>query len=739
MAVAIKYNFFHVFIRGILNSYSQIFFSDKKLFAFIILFVTFFDRNTGLCGLIGVLSANGIAYAMGFNRHNIASGFYGFNALLVALGIGVLYNINIELFVVLLFASFLVLMLTLVFEGVIGKYRLPYLSIPFLLTLWLVVLATREFSALSLSQSGVYAYNEMFSWGGFDMIRIYEWYVSLNIEHSVIMLYFKSLGAIFFQYNVIAGFVLAVGLLLYSRQAFLLSLLGFVSAFYFYKFIGADISTFYFFVGFNFILTAIAVGGFFIVPSFYSYLYVILLTPIISVLLASTSALLAPYQLSVLSLPFNIIVIVFLYILKFREYRLNIPEIVALPKGTPEENLYMQKNAKMRFSGLHYIPIELPLRGEWRVSQAHDGDITHKDKWRHAWDFDIVDNNGKTYSGDGLLLEDYYCYNKPVLAPADGYIESIVYDVPDNEIGDVNLENNWGNTIIIKHTPLLYSKISHLKAGTFKVQVGDFVKKGVVVAHAGSSGRSPEPHVHFQLQATPHISSDTLNYPIAHYIKHLNILNHKNISVESYNYPKQGDIVSNIQNETLISDAYHFIPGQKLNFEWNSKNNKKRTAQWEVVTDIFNNTYLYCTETKSKAYTYNDGKIHYFTNFEGSRNSLLYYFYLGSFKILMSFYKNLEFVDTYPLNKVCKKNILLWIQDFISPFYIFIDCRFKCLHYKLEESIDVEAVMYKTKTMVSVFGKPIRNIEYEIEIKENKILTFTVIEKNSKIKAICTE
>ena len=70
-----------------------------------------------------------------------------------------------------------------------------------------------------------------------------------------------------------------------------------------------------------------------------------------------------------------------------------------------------------------------------------------------------------------------------------------------NNIGDVNLGDNWGNTIIIKHGDYLFSKISHIKEGSFKVRVGDYVKKGDVLAVCGNSGRSPEPHLHFQLQS----------------------------------------------------------------------------------------------------------------------------------------------------------------------------------------------------------------------------------------------
>ncbi|HBG80944.1 MAG TPA: hypothetical protein DDW74_09490, partial [Porphyromonadaceae bacterium] len=65
---------------------------------------------------------------------------------------------------------------------------------------------------------------------------------------------------------------------------------------------------------------------------------------------------------------------------------------------------------------------------------------------------------------------DFYCYNKPVLAPADGYVYTISNIAGDNEINQVDTRKNWGNTIIINHLNGLYTQISHLKKDSFKVR-----------------------------------------------------------------------------------------------------------------------------------------------------------------------------------------------------------------------------------------------------------------------------
>ena len=58
-----------------------------------------------------------------------------------------------------------------------------------------------------------------------------------------------------------------------------------------------------------------------------------------------------------------------------------------------------------------------------------------------------------------------FAYNKPVLAPADGVVEEVIDNIEDNEIGKLNTTNNWGNSIIIRHLPGLYTQLSHLRKG----------------------------------------------------------------------------------------------------------------------------------------------------------------------------------------------------------------------------------------------------------------------------------
>ena len=129
-------------------------------------------------------------------------------------------------------------------------------------------------------------------------------------------------------------------MLFYSRIAFILSLLGYSVAFLTYTFSGLDMTGLgYSYIGFNFILGAIAIGGYFYIPSRQSFFWACAITPIIALVAAGLAGLLKSLNLLILSLPFNIILLTFIYSLRFRTVQSKFRE-VQIQEGTPERNLY---------------------------------------------------------------------------------------------------------------------------------------------------------------------------------------------------------------------------------------------------------------------------------------------------------------------------------------------------------------------------------------------------------------
>lgn len=718
-------------LEGFLNSYSQIFFSDNRWLAFLLLMVSFIDPYAGMTGALAVIISNLTAQSLGFYSFYIRKGYYGYNSLLVGLGFGLTFSPGPAFYLLIFVAALLTLLFTITIQGFLFKYDLPYLSIPFLLGIWLLLLASGEFSALGLSERGVYTFNELFAIGGKPLIDRVEWFDSL-IRSQGIRTYLYAMGAIFFQYNLLAGILIALGLLIYSRIAFTLSVFGFSLAWFFYKFIGADISVLgYSYIGFNYILTSIALGGFFIIPSRWSYLWLIWLLPLVIVVTVSLQQLFTVFRLGVYALPFNIVVITFLYVLKIREKPGHRLVETKVQHFSPEKNLYHRHILNDRFFSAEEIPVSLPVMGEWTISQAYHGEHTHKGEWAHAFDLLMTGSNEEQFRGEGLTTRDYYCYEKPVVAPADGIVADLTDSIPDNLIGDNNIKQNWGNSVVISHGEHLFSQVSHLKPGSVKVKKGDTIKKGDMIALCGNSGRSPFPHLHFQLQTTPHIGSKTLRYPLSNYLLNKNGV----ITLKTHSIPQKEDKVTTIQNHPLLEKAFHFLPGRKLTFEIGDHPLKwlKGTHTWEIRTDEYNNSYFECQRSGAIAYFYNNGNIHYFTNYLGTQKSLLYYFYLGFYKVLTGYYQGLTIEDTLPPNKVYGSFGLI-LQDFVAPFHIFMKAGYRLSYLSLDEDF------YETKATVkaTIAKTKKESMEFDILISGQCISAFSFRHKNITFKALCT-
>ena len=307
--------------------------------------------------------------------------------------------------------------------------------------------------------------------------------------------------------------------------------------------------------------------------------------------------------------------------------------------------------------------------------------------------------------------------------------------IDDNAIGDMNIGNNWGNTIVIKHLDGLYTKLSHLKKESIKIAKGDYVKKGDSLALVGNSGRSPFPHLHFQVQATPYIGSKTLDYPLGNYIHHENgVFNFK-----SYTRPNYGDIVSNVQKNSTLSNAFNLIPGQRIQLKTlDPKYSKELQFDWEIQSDIYNYTYIFCQQTNSKAYFHNDGNVFYFTRFEGNKNSLLFAFYLALYKVLTGFYNELMITDTLPpgeLNNI----VLLTIQDFIAPFYVFLKTEYKMRYVKMEDDFGKSEIYLKSEVSAKIGKWSVKKYEFEILIKNDRFEHLIIIDKNRRIEVGETE
>lgn len=708
-----------------LNSYSLMFFSLDNVLALLILLVTFFSPFVGACGLVAVLSINIIAYQIGFNREEIQKGLFGFNALFMGMAMGHEFAFNWAFVLLFISSILIVLMITVWLKGLLGIYNLPFLSFPFVISYWLVSLAATNFTNLQIDEGHIYVINEMARNETSAAYRFIHSLDNVNIV-PIVATYFKTLAGTFFQTSMMGGMIIAFGLLYFSRIAFSLSVIGFSCAYLFYFLFGADVNDLDTnLVGANFIFLAIGIGCFFIIPNTYSYLTVIILTPVMLLVSLALAKVLWVFQLKAYTLSFSIVCTAFLFALNQRLFT-SFLQVVILQYFSAEKTIYKYLNSLQRFKNEHLYKLSLPFSGEWFVSQGYNGKITHLGDWSKALDFVIVDSKGNTYREplprELFTRENFYCYNKAIMAPYDGYVYDIINTVEENDVGDVDTEHNWGNTIIINHLNGLFSQISHIKKDTFGVFIGQYIKKGTYLAMCGNSGRSPEPHIHFQLQTTPVVGAVTLQYPIAYFIERKGTKKYLRVS----EVPKENSFISNVQVNELLTICFSFLPGQKIAFR---KEDSEQPISWEVFTDAYNRTYIYCPESKSQAYFVNDGVMLYFTDFEGDKTSLLFQFYLALYRQLLGYYDNVNVSDNVPLIHFNRKWIQV-IQDFVAPFYLFTKASYSSRFTYADNVYAPQQVIIASGVEAKLLNRVFRKINFELELKENKIHRFTVHSRN---------
>ena len=700
------------------------FFSDNQIFAWLILAATFVNPISGLCGLVSVLIGIWCANWLGLNPQAIRSGAYTYNSLMVGLVLGLYFKINVSFFILLFLGSVLSVWISKALFIVFAKYDLPPLGLPFILVVWIIVLSSKSAIGLQASDANLFFLNNLYWLGGVQLVNMYQGFTSLDLP-SPLRSYFQSLGAIYFQYNVVAGILIAIGLLIYSRIAFVLSIAGFLVAYYTGVFLyGSSASVNYTYIGFNFILAAISIGGFYLVPSRKSFLLAILSVCTITVVNAAMSYFLSSWQLPLYSLPGTFVVLSVLLLLKYR-ITSNRLHLVTQQLFSPEKNYYAFHYYNKRYKNESLIQIHPPFYGFWYVSQGYDGGITHLGDWKNALDFVITDEMKKSFKLPGKELSDFFCYNVPVLAPASGIVSEVLDGIEDNPIGGVNLENNWGNTVIIKHADGLFSKLSHLTPYSIAVSPGSFVKKGDYIATCGNSGRSPEPHIHFQLQSSPYIGSKTLPYPLSYYI----LLQNGKYEFHSFDIPNERATISAVYTMPLMQKALSFIPGETIDWEiiTDSKDGKdsKQLESWSVNSDAYNQQYFYCEKTKSTAYFVNNGTLFYFTQFYGNKNCFLYQCYINMHKLILSFYQDLELFDHVPINGLYNGAWKI-AQDLLALSHLFLQTKYSMKCVSADDIYNPTTATFNTKTDILVGNKITQSSSASIQFDNNKIRQISI-------------
>lgn len=196
---------------------------------------------------------------------------------------------------------------------------------------------------------------------------------------------------------------------------------------------------------------------------------------------------------------------------------LNMVEVTVIGKAEGETIQAMLQIPVRQYetqTDLHF-----PLRGAWWAIQGSDWSDQHKQEvfsQTYALDFVKLGPDNQFFSGNGMQLEDHYSWNQPVYATAGGKVAYICYDMPDLLPGapiDPRLFRDdvrrlLGNAVAISHANGEFSYFAHLQQASIQVKEGDLIRRGTLIGRVGNSGRSPGPHLHFQLMEGPNLFID---------------------------------------------------------------------------------------------------------------------------------------------------------------------------------------------------------------------------------------
>jgi urea transporter len=708
------------FLKAIPNAYSTTLFSESMGIGLALIGLTFVSPIVGLSGFLALMAAMLASRALGFEAWDSSSGILSFNSMLIGLAIGYYYpysgvaTLNPHFFGLLLVAS-----LTTMFLYVGVNYltqsllKMPSMSLAFSIAavfFWYYLVRGGYFTGLNFQKPLIFEHQIQLSWFWQD--------------------YFLSLASIMFVPDVIVGILLALVLFMITRIGFMLSLVGWSICYVMMQYTNLGSTYGMFFPGFNLILISMAVGSVFLIPGKSSYLLAIFAT-VVGFLMAYAMSGKYYYSdlmsgrpsflyLPIFAFPVNIVVIGLIYSLRLRLQHRS-PVLNDYGILHPEKALDAYLSRYRRFVSVGIPQIQMPLSGQWLITQGHNGKHTHKKDWALAWDFEMIDTSGKKYSENQETLSDYYCFGKPVSAAAAGYVTKVVNSIPDNAIGAVNTVDNWGNYVSINHGYGFYTLYAHLKEGSIKLAEGDYIKMGEKLGQVGNSGRSFVPHLHFQAQSAIDAGSRTL---------YSHILNYKVWQPDgSYRFvasgvPEEEDLVSPLIPEKDLANILQLGYGQEQSFAVEDHSGSQ-IEHWKVDLDLLGNHSIVADTGSKLDFSVYQG-IFNVLNLKGKRSSALAAFALAAGRIPWIENQDIFWKDEPSLSVAMNplwKNLTLFLIPFFSPIRVRSNSRLSGEKNNLLLSSTIE---------LRLLGMPLSSFDTSLKLSKQDGIREIILHKADK-------
>ena len=126
----------------------------------------------------------------------------------------------------------------------------------------------------------------------------------------------------------------------------------------------------------------------------------------------------------------------------------------------------------------------------------------------------------------------------------------------------------------------------------------------------------------------------------------------------------------------------------------------------------------------------------YCYDFEGDKTSLLFDFYLATYRLLLAPYREIVVKDTYPLIHF-NHPIWLTIQDFVAPFVLFTEASFEAIVTQCDHFFSPKQITLATKATSKIFHKKLDHKQFELVFSTKGLSQFVVQKHDNKKTYLC--
>jgi len=321
------------FVDWTLRGIGQVVFQNNPLSGLVILVGILVNSwiYAVIC-VLGVVASTVTAIILKADRGLVRDGLFGFNGALVALALIAFTSENfrtgavpsLAMVVYLVCAAALSTMAFASMAAVLGPHKVAPLTMPFVLVGWLFLFAVLKFDAIDAGPMAKPVSPEQFSYAAAYVLP--TWYMGIG----------TSIGQIFFQDNWITGYIILIGIAFNSRIGAGMGLLGAV--------VGTAVAALFGgpegairdgLFGYNAALTAMALGGLFLVLTWSSFFYALFGAVVAAWLWASVAIFLKPIGMPVLTSTF--VLVTWLMLLGQYAFKALVP-VPPAEATTPEDN-----------------------------------------------------------------------------------------------------------------------------------------------------------------------------------------------------------------------------------------------------------------------------------------------------------------------------------------------------------------------------------------------------------------